>query len=81
MTDMERTRLAEADLRIAKCKAHPSLSKKHSADGSARPIYVTRGVAMEAILCAFERSASVLFLRRIRGEMCKRVAVLERIRR
>jgi len=38
-------------------------------------------VAMEAILCAFERSASVLFLRRIRGEMCKRVAVLERIRR
>ena len=27
MTDMERTRLAEADLRIAKCKAHPSLSK------------------------------------------------------
>jgi len=44
MTDMERTRLAEADLRIAKCKAHPSLSKKHSADGSARPIYVTRGI-------------------------------------
>ena len=44
MTDMERTRLAEADLRIAKCKAHRPSAKTHSADGSARPIYVTRGI-------------------------------------
>ena len=84
MTDMERTRLAEADLRIAKCKAHPSLSK--NAFGrwlcTANLRYARDMlVAMEAILCAFERSASVLCLRRIRGEMCKRVAVLERIRR
>lgn len=64
MTDMERTRLAEADLRIAKCKAHPSLSK--NAFGrwlcTANLRYARDMlIAMEAILCALKGPRAYCF--------------------